>query len=316
MKILRNKVVIIGAGHVGGTILYTLLSSGSIAEIVMIDINAKKAHGEALDGSHATSFAYSPNIQVRAGDYSDCADAGIIVMTAGPSATPDKPIDRTELAKTNIQVTKSVMEQITQYTKDALIIFVSNPVDILTYYAQNNFDYPKEKIIGSGTLLDTARFRRLISQHYLVDSKNVHGYILGEHGQTAFATWSNTNIAGIPFSQLASAFPEVDLDPEAIVKTVKDVGWEVIQSKGFTNFGIAKSVERIVQCILSNELSILPLSSTISNMYNINEVALSVPCVLSKDGILKQLRIPLNELEQSQLVASADFLKKVYASLF
>ncbi|MDA3845200.1 MAG: L-lactate dehydrogenase [Vallitaleaceae bacterium] len=316
MKILRNKIVIIGSGHVGATILYTLLSSGSIAEIVMLDINKNKAHGEALDGSHATAFAYSPNIQVRSGDYSDCADAGIIVMTAGPSATPDKPIDRTELAKTNIQVTKSVMEQIIQYTKEALIIFVSNPVDILTYYAQNNFDYPKEKIFGSGTFLDTARFRRILSQYYLVDSKNVHGYILGEHGQTAFATWSNTNIAGIPFAQLAGAFPGVDLNPEEIVKTVKEVGWEVIQNKGFTNFGIAKSVERIIHSILSNELSILPLSSTINQMYGIDDVSLSVPCILSKDGISKQLRIPLNAVEEEQMITSANFLKKVYKSLF
>lgn len=145
MKIQRNKVVIIGAGHVGSAVLSTLLSSQSLAEIVIIDKNVKKAYGEALDGSHSTAFAYSPNIQVRQGGYEDCADASVIVMTAGPSAKPGEVPDRVALTKTNLKVVKEVMGEIKKYTKEAIIILVSNPVDVLTYYAQNYFDYPKEK---------------------------------------------------------------------------------------------------------------------------------------------------------------------------
>lgn len=312
--ILRNKVVIIGAGNVGATILYTLLSSSSIAEIVVIDINEKKAIGEALDGSHATSFAYSPNIQVRAGDYSDCADAGIIVVTAGPSAKPGGNLDRTALAKINIEVMDQIMGEIEQQTKEAIILLVSNPVDILTYHIQNKFDYPKHKIIGTGTLLDTARFRRIVAERFLIDTKNVHGYILGEHGKTAFATWSNTTIAGLPHTYWSKEFPDVKIDKEEIVGSVKSVGTEVLLSKGFTNFGIAKSIERLIHSILSNELTILPLSSTI-DMYGITDVALSLPCIVTKDGISKQIELPLDESELDNLRHSAEFLKGVYKSI-
>lgn len=313
MKIERRKVVIIGAGHVGSAILYTLLTSRSIAEVVMIDKNDKKAFGESLDGSHATAFAYSPNIQVRHGDYSDCADAGIIVMTAGPSADPNKPVDRNELLKVNMNVMKDVMTNITKYTKDAIIIIVSNPVDALTHYAKSNFDYPPEKIFGTGTLLDTARFRRILSYRYRVDTKNVHGYILGEHGTTAFANWSSVNIAGIPIDRCERTFhTDGILDKADVLEQVKKVGYEVLMSKGYTNFGIAKSVERIIQTIHINELSILPLSTSITGQYGINDVALSLPCIMTKEGIGSVLEIPLSDPEIMQFSQSAEFVKEVY----
>lgn len=314
MRIQRNKLVVIGAGNVGASIASDLLDSHSIAEIVLLDLNEKKAYGEALDASHATAFAYSPNIQVRHGDYSDCKDAGIIVMTAGPSAKPGEKIERTALAGTNLKVMKAVMENIIEYTKEAIIIVVSNPVDLLTYYAQTAFDYPAEKIIGTGTLLDTARFRRILSQQYLVDTKNVHGYILGEHGKTAFATWSNTNIAGIPVADFDQAFQaEVPLDQAAILNEVKSVGWEILQNKGYTNVGIAKSVERLIHAVLIHELSVLPVSVTLRGQYGLAGMALSLPCIISKDGVSQVLEIPLNKEEKSQLRQSADFLKTVYS---
>ena len=315
MKIQRNKVVIVGAGNVGSQILYTLLSSQSIAELVIIDKNETKAVGEALDASHATSFSYSPNIMVRHGDYSDCADANIIVMTAGPSTKPGEAIDRVALTKVSLRVVKEVMTNITTYTREAIIVMVSNPVDVLTYYAQNYFDYPKEKIFGTGTLLDTARFKRILSAKYLVDTKNVHGYILGEHGRTAMATWSCTNIAGIPIDDM-DIVEGVKMNREAILNEVMDVGTEVLMKKGFTNFGIAKSVERIIQSILSNELSVLPLSTTLEGEYGIEGVALSLPCVLTKDGIGKRLEIPLSVEESAELRSSAAFLKEVFESTY
>lgn len=316
MKIQRNKVVIIGAGNVGSAVLSTLLSSQSLAEIVMIDQNEQKAYGEALDGSHSTAFAYSPNIQVRRGDYSDCKDASVIVMTAGPSAKPGQPIDRVALTKTNLKVVKEVMENITSYTTEAIIIIVSNPVDVLTYYAQNYFGYNKNKVFGTGTSLDTARFRRILGQKYMIDTKNVHGYILGEHGGTAFAAWSSTNIAGIPIDDFDIMTPDQDLDKEAIVEEVKQVGHEVLLNKGYTNIGIAKSVERIIQAVLINELSVLPLATTLEGEYGIENVALSLPCVVTKDGIGRRLEIPLSVEEVDQLKASADFLKKVFDSTY
>lgn len=316
MKIQRNKVVIIGAGHVGSAVMFTLLSSQSLAEIVVIDQNEKKAYGEALDGSHATSFAYSPNIQVRSGGYEECADAHIIVMTAGPSAKPGEVTDRTALTKTNLKVVRSVMENITKYTREAIIIMVSNPVDVITYYAQNYFDYPKEKIFGTGTTIDTARFRRILGQMYLVDTKNVHGYILGEHGGTAMAAWSSTNIAGIPIDDIDIVSKDVKLDKAAILEQVKGVGHDVLHNKGYTNIGIAKSVERIIQAILINELSVLPLSTTLEGEYGIEGVALSLPCIVTKDGIGRRLEVPLSVSEVEELRASAAFLKHVFETSY
>lgn len=316
MKIQRNKVVIIGAGFVGSAVLSTLLSSQSLAEIVIIDKNEKKAYGEALDGSHSTAFAYSPNIQVRSGDYSDCEHASVIVMTAGPSAKPGEVPDRVALTKTNLKVVKEVMTNITKYTKEAIIIFVSNPVDVLTYYAQNYFDYPKEKIFGTGTSLDTARFKRILGQKYYVDTKNVHGYILGEHGNTAFAAWSSTNIAGIPIDDFDIVAKDIVLSKEDIVKEVKEVGTAVLLNKGYTNIGIAKSVERIIGAILINELSVFPLSTTLEGEYGIEGVALSLPCVVTKDGIGRRLEVPLSATEVEQLKESAAFLKSVFEKTY
>lgn len=316
MKIQRNKVVIIGAGNVGSTVLYTLLSSKSIAELVIIDRNKKKAFGEALDASHATSFAYSPNILVKSGDYSECADANIIVMTAGPSDKPGSGLDRLGLTSKNLEVAKEVMESIMKYTHEAIIIMVSNPVDILTYYAQNFFDYPKEKIFGTGTTLDTARFRRILSAQYMVDTKNVHGYVLGEHGDTAFAVWSSANVAGIPIDDIDIVEGNHPLDKEVVENSVRNMGYEVLMSKGYTNFGIAKSVERIIQAILSNELSVLPLSTTLEGEYGIEGVALSLPCVMTKDGIGKRLETPMSIEEVAKLRLSADKLKKVFEDAY
>lgn len=316
MIIQRNKLVIIGAGNVGAAVLATLLSSQSFAEIVLIDKDQKKAYGEALDGSHSTAFAHSPNIRVRQGDYSDCKDASIIVMTAGPSAKPWEVPDRIALTRTNLYVLKEVMGEIVKYTKEAIIIIVSNPVDVLTYYAQNYFDYSKEKIFGTGTTLDTARFRRILGQNCFVDTKNVHGYILGEHGATAFATWSNTSVAGIPIDKFVPMMTNKKLDKNAILEEVKTVGTDVLINKGYTNMGIAKSVERIIQSIVINELSVLPVSTTLEGEYGIEGVALSVPCILTRYGVSKRLEIPLNDEEIKQLKVSADFLKDVFKKAY
>ncbi|HEY5562403.1 MAG TPA: L-lactate dehydrogenase [Clostridiaceae bacterium] len=316
MKLIRNKVVIIGAGMVGSAVLSSLLNLELIAEVVLIDSNKNRARGEALDAFHTTSFAYSPNVRVRAGEYSDCRDAQLIIVTAGASAKPGDNITRLDLATINIKVVNDIMENVTKQTKDAIIIMVTNPVDIVTYVASKFFDYPKEKIFGTGTLLDTARLRRILALRYLVDTKNVHGYILGEHGGSAFAAWSHVNIAGIPVEELDNTFNiEEPINYEDIFKEVLGVGFEILQLKGYTNAGIAMSVSRIVKAILLNELSILPVSTTLEGEYDIYDVALSIPCIVTSEGIGKKLIVPLSTEERELLKISADKLSSVLIQL-
>lgn len=310
MKLVKNKVVIVGAGMVGSTTAYSLLSLGMSAEIVLVDVNPQKARGEALDASHTTSFTYSPNILIRDGDYEDCKDAQIIVVTASASAKPGELASRLDLIPKNASILKNIMNSITQYTRDAIIIMVTNPVDIATYVAQNYFDYPPNNIIGTGTLLDTARLRRIIAEKFLVDTKNVHGYILGEHGDSAIATWSLVNISGIPLNKFNEVLGmDIELDKEAILNQVKSIGYEILTAKGFTNYGIASSVSRLVKAILLNELSVLPVSTTFKGEYGIHDIAMSIPCIISSSGIDKTLQIPLDYDEIDLLHQSAHHLK-------
>lgn len=312
MKLVKNKIVIVGAGMVGSATLSSLLTLGMSAEIVLIDANETKARGEALDVSHTTAFPYTPNVRVHAGGYEECKDAQIIIITAGPSVKPGEEFDRLNLANKNVAVIKEIMASISKYTKEAIIIIVTNPVDIVTYVAQNCFDYPRNKIIGTGTLLDTARFRRILAQRYLVDTKNVNGYILGEHGESAFATWSLVNIAGIPVNELNKVLGmEVPFYKDEILKEVKNIGKEILTLKGFTNYGIAGTVSILVKAILLNELSIMPVSTTLEGEYGISDVALSIPSIISSDGIKKTLAINLAKDEVDALQYSANQLKQV-----
>lgn len=316
MNFVKNKLVVVGAGMVGSAVLNTVLSLNLLSEVVIVDINEKKARGEALDASHTTSFAYSPNVNVKSGTYEDCKDAQIIVITAGPSIKIGDKLDRLILADTNVKVMKSIMENVTKYTKEALIVVVTNPVDIATYYCQNFFDYPKNKIIGTGTLLDTARMRKIIGKKFNVDSKNVHGYVLGEHGGSSFTAWSGVNIAGIPFDELDKTFgANNNIDKEQVNQEVRDAGLEVLKLKGYTSSGIAMSVSRLVKAILLNEESILPVSSTLEGEYGINDVALSIPCVITNNGIEKKLEVPLTDDEVKQLKDSASNLSTIIDGL-
>ncbi|PHV72468.1 L-lactate dehydrogenase [Sporanaerobium hydrogeniformans] len=308
---VKRKMCIIGAGMVGSATMMAILNLNLVAEIVLIDQNEKKAEGEALDVFHTTSFTYVPNVMIRKGSYEDCKDSQIIVMSAGPSIKPGEKPDRRILTQTNANVTRAVMKEITRYTQEAILIFVSNPVDVVTYIAQNEFGYPRHKIFGTGTLLDTARMRRIIGEHYLVDTKNVHGYVLGEHGQTAFITWSICNIGGIPIDSVAPKFKLPPIDKEEILKKVKNAGLEILLAKGYTNYGIAESVARIVTAICLNELSVLPVTTTLEGEYGITNVAISVPCIIGKEGIHDILEIPLSLNEQEALKKSAESVMKL-----
>lgn len=309
MPMNEGKVVIIGAGMVGSATLNAVLMLNLVNELVIIDQNENRAKGEALDASHTTAFAYSTNANIRAGTYEDCKDASIIVMTAGPSIKPGEKMDRQILAQKNVDIMTSVMGQIIRYTHDAIIITVTNPVDVVTYCAQKRFYYPKERIMGTGTLLDTARFRQMIAKECKIDSKNVHGYVLGEHGQSSFIPWNLVNVSGVPFEELQNTFDLSEpLNREELYQNTKNVGFDILQLKGYTSSGIAMSVCRIIKAIILNERCILPVSTVLEGEYGIQDVALSVPCVMGREGISRIVNVPMQEEELKQLQACAESL--------
>lgn len=310
MSIKEGKIVIIGAGMVGSSVLSAVLSENVVNEIAMIDMNEDKVMGEVLDASHTTAFAYSSNVNIHTGNYSDCEDAQVIIMTAGPSITKENTSSRMLLLNKNIAVMDSVMSEIVKYTKEAIIIIVSNPLDILVYYAQSKFNYPRHKLMGTGTLLDTARLRQMIGKQCGVDSKNVHGYVLGEHGESAFITWSGVNISGIPYDQLESTF-NTTLDKEQLYYGMRNVGLDMVRLKGYTNSGIAAACARLLKCIILNEKSVLPIASVIDGEYGLCDVAMSLPSIVGKNGIERILEIPLSKDEKKYLLECEKHIKEI-----
>jgi len=314
MMINKGKIVIVGTSNVGSAVLNKLMDFQLASEIVLIDLNEEKAKGEALDASHSTSCIYSTNINIHAGTYADCKDAGIIIITAGPSIRPGETPDRLRLASVNTKIMSSVMGEITKYTKDAMIIMITNPLDVATYHVSTAFDYPREKIIGTGTLLETFRFRRILANKYHVDTKNIHGYVLGEHGNSAFPAWSTVDIAGLGLEHMDEYFhlPE-KLDRNAVEDEIVQVAYDVINWKGFTNTGIAMVACRLVKAILYDEHTILPMSAVLEGEYGITDVALSIPRMLCSTGIVRSFEIHLTEKELNLLHISADSVRSALA---
>ena len=305
-----NKVVIIGAGYVGATTAFTLMGSGLISEMVLIDLDVKKAEGEVMDLNHG--LAFSKPMTIKVGTYADCSDADIIIMTAGPSIPPGGT--RLDLAKQNSNIMKSVMASIVEYTRDALIVVASNPVDILTQVGVESVGYDPKKVIGSGTVLDSARFRYLLSQQCRVDARNVHGYILGEHGDSEVAAWSLTNIAGTRLDKYCTATDNnmcTAIDREAILKDVREAGYHILDRKDATYYGVSMAIKRIVEAILRNENSILTVSSLQTGAYGINNIALSVPTIVNSQGVSKILELEIDDEELNLLHKSADALKDI-----
>lgn len=308
-----NKITVIGAGFVGSTTAYTLMISGLVSEIVLIDINEKKAEGEVMDMNHGMPFVRP--VKLYSGTYSDCADSDIIIITAG--ANQKEGETRIDLVKKNTEVFKNIIDQIVKYNQNAILLVVTNPVDILTYVTYKISGFPKNKVIGSGTVLDSARFRYLIGDHIGVDTRNVHAYILGEHGDTEVATWSLTNIAGIPMEKFCEDCKgcENGTSRKQIYENVKNAAYQIIERKGATYYAIALAVKRIVETIVRDEDSILTVSSLLDGQYGLSDVCLSVPTLVNKDGIDKILTVPINKEEQEQLLESGNALKEVIKSI-
>ena len=309
-----NKIAIIGTGSVGSTIAYTLAVMGIASEIVMIDINKEKALGEALDIRQGTPFCTPCSIY--AGDYSDAAGANIVVLTSGIARRPGQT--RLELAQTNVDITKQIIPQITKYAPNANYIIVSNPVDILTYTFHKYSDLPENRIIGSGTILDTARLRARLSEYYKISQKNVHAYVFGEHGDSSFVPWSVANISNVPIQECKKLVPDMDLpdlDYNEIEEYVKKSGGRVIQRKGATFYAVSISVCHVIQCLLSGLDSTMTVSTLMHGEYGIDDVCLSTLCVVGNEGIRCKVNVPLNDYEILKLRQSADTLKNVINSI-
>jgi L-lactate dehydrogenase len=316
MNTIKNKLIIVGMGHVGSAVLNCALSFNLASEIAVIDIIEKKAQGEALDSSHATPFSTGPNVNIHAGTFEECKDAKVIIIAAGPSIMPGEIPDRLTLAGRNVEVMKDVMNSIALYTKDAVIIMITNPLDIMVYYAENFFGYPKNKIFGTGTTLETARLRSIIANNYNVDPKNVHGYMLGEHGNSAFPAWNLVNIAGVPYDKLDEYFqPNEPLDLEKTAAKVVSVAYDVLNFKGCTNSGIAMAACRLARAVLFNERSIFPVSTTLQGEYGLHNVALSLPCLITETGIERRIEVSLSDTEFAKLQNSAQSITTVMKSV-
>ena len=306
-----NKITVIGSGSVGATIAYTLTISGIASEIVMIDINNEKALGEALDIRQGTPFCNPTNIY--AGTYEDAAGSNIVVITSGVARKPGQ--SRLELAQTNVNILKMVADNVLKYAPDATYVIVSNPVDVLTYVFCKYTGLPEERVIGSGTILDTARLRARISEYYSVSQRNVHAYFLGEHGDSGFVPWSIANISNIPVTDFADSvqnhakYPELRLNE--VEEYVRKSGARVIQRKGATYYAVSMSVCHICKCLLSGIDTTLTVSTMLHGEYGIDDVCLSLLNIVGKVGAHSKVLLPLNDEEVSALRKSAESLKAV-----
>ena len=307
-----QKCAIIGAGGVGSTTAFTLVQSGLFNEIVIIDVNKNKAEGETLDIAHGIQFTNPVNIY--SGDYKDLADAYLIIVTAGANQMPGET--RIDLINKNASIFKKIIPSITEYNKGCILLIVSNPVDILTMLALELSGFPKERVLGSGTVLDTSRLRYLLSKKLEVDSKNIHAFIIGEHGDSELAVWSNADIAGIHIEEYCkNIFDSCNINLEEILNEVRNSAYQIIEKKGSTFYGVAMAVKRIAQAIIRDEYSILPVSHFLNGEYGINDVCLGIPAVICRKGVKKIIPITLNEREKTYLNESANKLKEAYKSI-
>ena len=307
MKIKGTKISIIGAGYVGSTTAFTLMTSGLASEIVIVDINKEKAEGEALDLSHGLSFIKP--VDIKSGTYADTIDSDIVIITAGSNRKPGET--RLDLIDKNYNIFKSIVPEIVKFNPNAILLVVSNPVDILTYITYKLSGFPSERVIGSGTVLDTSRLKYTLSQDFSVDARNIHSYIIGEHGDSEIATWSSTSIAGMHLSEYCDTMCTVcdDTYKEAVVDDVRNAGREVIKKKGATYYAISLAIRRIVESILRGENSILTVSTLLKGEYGLKDIYMGVPSIVGSSGVKKILQIPLNEEELSALRSSAETLK-------
>lgn len=316
MRVNGNKVGIVGAGQVGATSAYTLLLSGLVSELVLVDLNQKRASGEVLDLSHGIPLI--PPADIRYGDYDKLAGSDIVILTAGVSQKPGET--RIDLVKRNVQVFQSIVPQVVRYAPDAILLVVTNPVDILTYETLKISGLDPSRVIGSGTVLDTSRLRAMLSKHTQVDARNIHTYVLGEHGDSELAAWSLTRIEGMTLDEYCDTCDECDGSLSELVKSefddeVRNVAYTIIDRKGATYYAVALAVRRIVEAILRDEHSILTVSSLLDGQYGLNDVCLSLPSIVSRRGVERLLPVNLDASERQLLKHSGETLQQILRQL-
>jgi len=307
------RVAVVGVGNVGATFAYALLLSGFAAEIVLIDANHAKAEGEAMDLNHAVPFTHPT--RVWAGGYEDCADAFVTVLAAGANQKPGET--RIDLIKKNAAIWQKIVPEVARHNPQGILLVATNPVDVLTYAAWKLSRLPAEKVIGSGTILDTARFRYLLSQYFKVDARSVHAYIIGEHGDSEVPVWSSANIAGIRLPQFCQS-QGLTYDRQAmqdIFVQTRDAAYRIIERKGATYYAVAAGLMLIVQAILRDQRTVLSVSSLIRDYQGLQDVSLSLPTVIDRRGVENIVRLELDTAEVERLRHSAEVLKRTIQSL-
>lgn len=305
----KTKISIIGAGFVGSTSAYAIMIAGLASEIVIVDVNHQKAEAEAMDLSHGAAFVKP--VLVTAGKIEDTKDSDIIVITAGIGPKPNET--RLDIIAKNYQIFKDMIPSLVALSPESILLVVSNPVDVLTYITYKLSGFPAHRVIGSGTVLDTSRLRYVLSNRMIIDARNVHSYVIGEHGDSEIVTWSITDIGGSSIEEYSRnlGFEFNDDIKDSIQSEVRNAAYEIINRKGYTNYAVGLSIRRIVEAIVRNEQSILTVSCLLEGQYGIEDVYLALPCIVNQKGISRILTNPLSEKEVNELKSSAEILKKV-----
>jgi L-lactate dehydrogenase len=311
--ISKPKVAIVGAGFVGSTFAYSLLIHGLVSQIVIIDVNKERAEGEAMDLNHGLPFA-NP-VKIATGDYSDCRNADIVTIAVDKGQKIET--SRLDLAAGNFELLKQIVPNITEYNKDCILLVVSNPLDVMTYAALKLSGFPQNRVIGSGTILDSARLRYLLGEHLEVDPRNVHAYVIGEHGDSEVPVWSLANVAGIRLKDYCPIC-KVPYDLEHfndLFLKVRNAGYEIIKRKGRTHYAVALGLTKIVESIIRDENAVLTVSCFLQNYHGVSDLCLSVPAILNRNGIKEIIELPLDEKEIREFQQSATIVKRVNSLL-
>jgi L-lactate dehydrogenase len=302
----RGRVCVVGCGHVGTTSAYALMMGGLAREVVLLDLDERRAEGEAMDLEQAAALARP--VEVRAGDWDDAARSAVVVVAAGVGGRPGE--SRLDLLGRNVVVIRDVMEKLLGRGFGGIVLMTTNPVDVLAQFAQEFSGLPVGRVIGSGTVLDSARLRAMLGRHLGVEPRSIHAHVVGEHGDSEIAAWSSARVAGVPLVEFCEGAGLECPDFDELLRRVRRAAPDIIERKGYTSYAIASCVARICEAVLRDERSVLPVSTKLSGQYGIEGVYLSLPCVVGREGVERVIEIPLDEREREGLRASADILRR------
>ena len=302
----RESVAVVGCGHVGATSAYALMLSGVTREIVLLDADARRAEGEAMDLQQAV--AISRPVEVRAGDWRDAARASVAVIAAGVGGRPGE--SRLDLLGRNVVVVREVIRKLLDEGFGGVVLMTTNPVDVLSQFAQEDSGLPVGRVVGSGTVLDSARLRAMLGRHLGVEPRSIHAHVVGEHGDSEIAAWSSARVAGLPVREFCEGAGLECPDFDELLRRVRRAAPDIIERKGYTSYAIASCVARICEAVLRDEHSVLPVSTLLTGQYGISDVYLSLPCVVGRAGVERVIEIPLDEREREGLRASAELLRR------